>query len=234
VCGGSFKQARPGGELDLVDVGTGPNPIPLFCALPRARSLAVWEYAESNVAWLKAELAKDAMRPQWQHFWGVTRRAYGADHALPENPMPALRAKTSVRQGSIFDLPERRWDAATMFFCAESITERKDKFERACAAYARSVKQGGALIAAFLVRPAGYVVADRPFSGSEPLGRDDRGGVLPSRRCDEGRTDRHQGARNSQRLFRVRVSHRHRPLISRARRRCVARRAVRLGAIGCS
>ena len=48
--------------------------------------------------------------------------------------MPALRAKTSVRQGSIFDLPERRWDAATMFFCAESITERKDKFERGGAA----------------------------------------------------------------------------------------------------
>ncbi len=159
----ALRQARPAGEFDVVDVGTGPNPIPLFCALPRARSLTVWEYAESNVAWLKAELAKDAMRPQWQHFWGVTRRAYGPDFSLPENPMPALRAKTNVMQGSIFDLPERRWDAATMFFCAESITERKDEFERACAAYARSAKQGGALIAAFLVRSAGYVVADRPF-----------------------------------------------------------------------
>ena len=77
--------------------------------------------------------------------------------------MPSLRAKTAVRQGSIFDLPERRWDAATMFFCAESITERRDEFERACAAYARSAKRGGALIAAFLVRSAGYVVADRSF-----------------------------------------------------------------------
>jgi hypothetical protein len=77
--------------------------------------------------------------------------------------MPALRAKTEVLQGSIFDLPERRWDVATMFFCAESITERRDEFERACTAYARSAKQGGALIAAFLVRSAGYVVADRPF-----------------------------------------------------------------------
>ena len=43
----AIKQARPAGrELDLVDVGTGPNLIPLFCALPRGRSLTVWEYAE--------------------------------------------------------------------------------------------------------------------------------------------------------------------------------------------
>jgi hypothetical protein len=83
-------------NLDFVDVGTGPNLIPLFCALPRARSLTVWEYAESNVAWLKADLAGDAMRPQWRHFWGVTRRAYGPRYGLAENPMPVLRAKTEV------------------------------------------------------------------------------------------------------------------------------------------
>lgn len=45
-----------------------------------------------------------------------------------------------VKQGSIFDLPERTWDAATMFFCAESITEHQDEFEAACAAFARCVK----------------------------------------------------------------------------------------------
>jgi hypothetical protein len=50
-----------------------------------------------------------------------------------------------------------------MFFCAESITERQDEFEAACVAFARSVTPGGMLAAAFLVRSAGYVVADRPF-----------------------------------------------------------------------
>ncbi|MCC7254019.1 MAG: hypothetical protein IT540_19335, partial [Hyphomicrobium sp.] len=53
--------------------------------------------------------------------------------------------------------------AATMFFCAESITERQDEFEAACTAFSRSVRPGGTLAAAFLVRSAGYVVADRPF-----------------------------------------------------------------------
>jgi hypothetical protein len=58
-----FDVRRPA-ALDVVDVGTGPNLIPLFCALPRARRLTAWEYAESNVALLDAELRRDEMRPQ--------------------------------------------------------------------------------------------------------------------------------------------------------------------------
>lgn len=149
--------------LDIVDVGTGPNLIPFFCALPRAAQLTAWEYAPSNVAWLEAELRRDTMRPQWQHFWRVAREAYGPEWDLPADPIPLLRRKASIERGSIFDLPARRWDAATMFFCAESITERHDEFEAACAVFARCVKPGGALIAAFLVRSAGYVVGDLPF-----------------------------------------------------------------------
>ena len=160
----AMKCASPiDAELDVVDIGTGPNLIPLFCALPRARKLTAWEYAESNVAWLEAEMRRDEMRSQWRHFWAVTQKAYQPDWKLPEDPMPVLRAKTVVRRGSIFDLPSRTWDAATMFFCAESITQRQDEFDAACAAYANCVKPGGALVAAFLVRSEGYVVADRPF-----------------------------------------------------------------------
>jgi hypothetical protein len=160
----AMKHALPvDAKLDVVDVGTGPNLIPLFCALPRARSLTVWEYAESNVAWLEAEMLRAEMRPQWHHFWGVTREAYQPEYRLPCDPMPILRAKSAVRQGSIFDLPQRAWDTATMFFCAESMTGRQDEFEAACAAFARCVRSGGTLIAAFLVRSAGYVVADHSF-----------------------------------------------------------------------
>jgi hypothetical protein len=160
----AMKHAPPvGADLDVVDVGTGPNLIPLFCALPRARSLTVWEYAESNIAWLGAEMLRAEMRPQWQHFWSVARYAYQPDYDLPGDPMPALRAKTVLRQGSIFELPERAWHSGTMFFCAESITGRQDEFEAACSAFARCVKPGGALTAAFLVRSAGYLVAGCPF-----------------------------------------------------------------------
>jgi hypothetical protein len=160
----AIKQAEPAGrELDVADVGTGPNLIPLFCALPRARSLTAWEYTESNVAWLRAELVRNGMRPQWRHFWDTARTAYGSAYRLPDDPLPGLRAKTVVRQGSIFDLPRRAFDAATMFFCAESITGRQDEFEAACAAFARCVKPGGTLAAAFLAHSAGYVVKGSQF-----------------------------------------------------------------------
>ena len=160
----AMKRAAPiGAELDVIDVGTGPSLIPFFCALPRARRLTAWEYAEGNIAWLESELQRKEMRPQWRHFWNVTREASLPDWNLPDDPMPLLRAKSVVRQGSIFDLPERTWDAATMFFCAESITERQDEFEAACAAYASCVKPGGALAAAFLAHSAGYVVNESRF-----------------------------------------------------------------------
>lgn len=157
----ALKRAAPLDEaLDVVDVGTGPNLIPFFCALPRARRLTAWEYADSNVAWLEREIRRDDLRPQWQHFWGVVRETCGAECALPHNPLPALREKCTVTQGSIFDLPRRTWDAATMFFCAESITKRPDEFEAACAAFARAVRPGGTLAAAFLARSEGYLVSD--------------------------------------------------------------------------
>ena len=160
----AFKRAKPeGGLLRSIDVGTGPNLFPLFVALPRISSVTAWEYATSNVAWLKAELASDGMRPQWRHFWGETRKAYGPGFDLPENPLPLLRQKADIRNGSVYELPERQWDAATMFFCAESITEKFSEFETACVRFAKCVRPGGALIAAFLVGSSGYEVAARPF-----------------------------------------------------------------------
>lgn len=159
----ALREAQPKDKkLSIVDVGTGPNLIPFFSAFPRAAKLTAWEYAQSNVDWLKAELKRDTLRPQWRHFWDVARKAH-KDPSLPDNPLPALAAIADVRQGSVFDLPKAQWDAATMFFCAESITERPDEFEAACASFAQCVKPGGALVGAFLVRSGGYVVADRPF-----------------------------------------------------------------------
>jgi hypothetical protein len=75
----------------------------------------------------------------------------------------ALAQRTEVVQGSIFDLPQRTWDAATMFFCAESITAEQREFERACRAFARAVRPGGVLAAAFLAGSNGYRVGELDF-----------------------------------------------------------------------
>lgn len=159
----AIKRIPAGAPLDAIDVGTGPNLYPMFCALPRAASLTAWEYSSSNVAWLKAELEKDAVRPQWTHFWKVVREAYGPGFELPDNPVAAVASKASIRQGSIYDLPERQWDVATMFFCAEAVTNVQSEFDRACACFARAVRPGGTLIAAFLVKSEAYIVAGRQY-----------------------------------------------------------------------
>lgn len=160
----ALMQALPADEdIAVVDVGTGPNLIPFLSALPRAKSLTAWEYSQANLDWLRQELDRPALRPQWEYFWREVRNVYGQSPALPADPAAQLRAKAELQHGSIFDLPQARWDAASMFFCAESITERMDEFEGACASFVRCVKPGGTLAAAFLVGSAGYEVAGRRF-----------------------------------------------------------------------
>ncbi|WP_248310292.1 NNMT/PNMT/TEMT family class I SAM-dependent methyltransferase [Bosea sp. 117] len=159
----AIKRIEADRPLDAIDVGTGPNLYPMFCALPRARSLTAFEYSRSNVAWLKAELEKTEVRPQWTHFWKVVRDAYGPGWELPDDPVAAVREKATISQGSIYDLPERQWDVATMFFCAEAVTNVQAEFDRACACFARAVRPGGTLIAAFLLKSEAYIVAGRQY-----------------------------------------------------------------------
>mgnify|MGYP002390630144 FL=1 len=103
------------------------------------------------------------MRRQLGEFWGVIRAAWGPSYDLPDHPYPMLREVADLRQASIFDLPKSQWDAATMFFCADSITQKMDEFETACTAYAQAVKSGGTLACAFLLRSGGYEVAGEAF-----------------------------------------------------------------------
>lgn len=160
----ALAAAEPvGSGLETIDVGTGPNLFPLFCALPRAASITAWEYSSSNIDWLKAELAANSIRSQWQHFWKVTAEAYGPGYDLPANPVAELRRKVQIRQGSVYELPERRWDAATMFFCAKSITEKHSEFKAACVRFAKCVRPGGTLAAAFLAGSSGYPAGERRF-----------------------------------------------------------------------
>ena len=202
----AMKSAPPlGAELDVVDVGTGPNLFPLFCTLPRARRLTAWEYAESNVAWLEAELRRRETRWQWRHFWNVTRAAYAPEYRLPEDPTPLLQEKCTIARGSVFELPERRWDAATMFFCAKSITESRDEFEVRVQSL-RPLSEARRHAGRRLPGALGRICGRRPaFSGAPPFRRGDRGRLCAPCRCAERRKGRHRRARNQKWLFRLRL-----------------------------
>jgi hypothetical protein len=156
----ALARAKPGAHV--VDVGTGPNLFPLFAAAPNAGRITVWEYSPSNIAWLERVLRRGALTPPWTHFWKVARQGAAVKPA-PANPILTLRRRVELVQGSIFDLPARKWDAATMFFCAESITQQQSEFETACAAFARCVRRGGVLAAAFLAGSRGYEVGSEHY-----------------------------------------------------------------------
>ena len=160
--------ASPYRPLDIVDVGTGPSLIPLLAALPVASRLTAWEYAKPNLEWLANELTAPALRPQWQHFWQRVKAAHNLDGAnesstLPHDPLPLLVQSTRLLRGSIFDLPPRTFDAATMFFCAESITVSTEEFQSAVSAYIETVRPGGLIAAAFLAGSTGYDVSGRRY-----------------------------------------------------------------------
>jgi hypothetical protein len=163
TCAALAGAAPDGRSIEVLDVGTGPNLFPLFAALPVAHRITVWEYASSNIDWLHRELARGVLRPPWTRFWKVARGAHGPLRATIDNPILALRDKTKIVQGSIFDLPPAQWDAATMFYCAESITARQEEFELACRSFARAVRSGGVIVAAFLANSQAYQVAQEVY-----------------------------------------------------------------------
>lgn len=160
--------ACPSRSLDIVDVGTGPSLIPLLAALPVATRLTAWEFSKPNLEWLANELTGPRLRPQWQHFWQQVKAAHSLDGAnaspmLPHDPLPPLVRRTRLLRGSIFDLPPRTFDAATMFFCAESITSNIEEFQAAVSAFTETVRPGGLIAAAFLAGSTGYEVSGRRY-----------------------------------------------------------------------
>lgn len=147
--------------LRVVDIGTGPNLYPLLAIAPRAGSITACEIGAKNVHWLRDTLSLNALDPTWTPYWTVVRDVHG--DALPESPFPMLRDKVEVHPTSIFDLDEDAYDAASMFFCAESITQSQEAFERALYRWAACVRPGGLLVAAFMVGSRGYQTGAAQF-----------------------------------------------------------------------
>lgn len=161
-------QTVPVRDLDIIDVGTGPSLIPLLAALPIATRLTAWEFATPNLQWLQNEITSPPLRPQWHHFWRQVKAAHTSDGEnkslmLPHDPLPLLTQRVRIVRGSIFDLPRHAHDAATMFFCAESITSCPSEFESALAAFVSTVRPGGVIAAAFLAGSSGYAVSGRRY-----------------------------------------------------------------------
>jgi NNMT/PNMT/TEMT family len=162
----AFK-GRPGARRGI-DVGSGPNLYPALLMLPWTEQILLTDFAVSNVHNLRAQLADYGAAWAWQPFWDVLREAERYNEI--DNPRKHLQVAchdepgfAGIEQGSVFSLPEARWDLGTMFFVAESITEDRGEFHAALARFVRALKPGAPFATAFMAGSDGYLVADTKF-----------------------------------------------------------------------
>jgi NNMT/PNMT/TEMT family len=140
-----------------VELGAGPNLYPLMLAAAASRHIEVIEPSAANLAYLERQLDNEP-DPSWLPFY---ERCRELQPALPATLVEAL-SRVTVRRGNASDLQPDTYDLGSMHFVAESCTEDLDEFRDICRTFARSVKPGGHLIAAFMENMGCYRIGEGP------------------------------------------------------------------------
>ncbi|SNY49029.1 SCO2525 family SAM-dependent methyltransferase [Paractinoplanes atraurantiacus] len=156
-----FQRAFPANKSGrAIDVGSGANLYPALTMLPYASGVTLFERAFTNREWLENEIA--GPRKSWKLFWDAISAGRPA-YANISNPWDLLHRRAEVVEGNVFSLAPDQYDMGTMFFVAESITARMDKFEQATRRFIGSLKAGAPFAAAFMRDSSGYIVGDQRF-----------------------------------------------------------------------
>jgi hypothetical protein len=157
-----FFQARESTRLRprAIDVGTGANLYPALTLLPFAAELTLYERAFTNCQWLTTQLERPS--PSWSSFWSHISRDRDAYQPI-RDPLNLLSRHAKVVKGNVFSLEPGTFDIGTMFFVAESITNRNDEFVRATQLFVNSLKARAPFAAAFMRDSSGYRVGNRSF-----------------------------------------------------------------------
>lgn len=155
-----------------IDVGSGTNLYPALLMLPWTKQILLTDHSESNISWLREQVADVTSEWTWQPFWQEMRdeKGYIGVDIEADSPRERLRARCASEPGyagierlSVFELPEARWDLGTMFFVAESITNDPAEFRTAVARFAGALKPGAPFATAFMAGSDGYKVGDIVF-----------------------------------------------------------------------
>ncbi|MCQ6553346.1 class I SAM-dependent methyltransferase [Streptomyces sp. C10-9-1] len=162
-----YRGIAPGSVASAVECGTGPNLYPLMAAAAACRRIDALEPGAGNRAYLRRQLAHGP-DPAWQPFYDLCR---SLDPALPPALATAL-SRVRVVPGALGGLPGHRYGLASMTFVAESVTTSAAEFADLCRAFARAVRPGGRLLAAFMAGMPSYRIADGPLWPALPVGED--------------------------------------------------------------
>ncbi|ONH60969.1 methyltransferase [Frankia sp. CcI49] len=145
--------------LSGLDVGSGSNLYPALTLLPWCNEITMMEYSASNVAWLREEIK--SYGTTWDSFWEVLRR--DPAYAAVDDPRRVLATRATVRQGSVFELDQNRWDLGTMFFVACSISGFREDFAQALECFLNALVPRAPFAMAFMEKSHGYRVGDISF-----------------------------------------------------------------------
>ncbi|MFJ3903926.1 class I SAM-dependent methyltransferase [Streptomyces sp. NPDC090025] len=161
---GFYRRFPPGGLARTLELGAGPNLYPLMLAAAASRHIDALEPGAANREYLYRQLTggPDA---SWQPFYQLCR---ALDPALPATLDEAL-GRVRVVRGDAEDLTDGGYDAASMNFVAESVTEDPTEFTTLCAAFTRAVRPGGHLVAAFMERMPSYRIGEGPYWPALPV-----------------------------------------------------------------
>lgn len=131
--------------------------------LPFCAKLTLIDYSTSNVAWLQRETQGYAA--SWDPFWETLAKA--EPYSAIDKPRLLLGQRAQVEAGSIFQLPREKWDLGTMFFVAESISEREEEFMAAVRSFIGTLRPGAPFAAGFMENSTGYQVGSHDFPAVE-------------------------------------------------------------------
>ncbi|OLB81056.1 MAG: methyltransferase [Actinobacteria bacterium 13_2_20CM_2_71_6] len=150
-----YRRFAPGELAATLEFGAGPNLYPLMLAAAASQRIDAVERSAANVRYLAGQL-RAGPDPSWAPFYARCREL---NPALPPDLTEALSRVRAI-EADARDVPPGGYDAASMNFVAESVTEDAEEFAGFCAAFVRSVRPGGHLVAAFMENMASYRLGD--------------------------------------------------------------------------
>lgn len=164
-----------------IDVGTGANLYPALTMLPFCESITLYEYSAANVKWLTEQRAQGW--PSWNEAWSKFWADLCGNHVYDNihDPKDELSKRVKIVKGDVLDLAvQDRWDVGTMFFVAESITDREDEFLHAVDHFLAMLKPAAPFAMAFMEHSKGYQLDGQKYPATD-IGQNDVSECLSAR-----------------------------------------------------
>ncbi|MFJ9799937.1 class I SAM-dependent methyltransferase [Streptomyces sp. NPDC101145] len=182
-----YRTCVTGPVARAVEFGAGPNLYPLMLASSVSARVDAVDTSAAAVAYLRRQLA-EGPDASWGAFHALCRALLPT---LPASPRDALAGVRAVH-GDVRALRPGSYDLASMNFVAEGASEDRAEFEDFCVRFARCVRPGGFLVAAFMENMPTYRIGAVPlrWPGCPVDGDDIRAVFAPlTDRLTVGRTD---------------------------------------------